>query len=73
MAARMAIHQAKSSHAFFVGDFNQGRTEGERWLALAERAGDRTAAADELCPQPRWITGSPRALLARRPGRPPRR
>jgi class 3 adenylate cyclase/tetratricopeptide (TPR) repeat protein len=47
-AARMAIHQAKSSHAFFVGDFNQGRAEGERWLALAERAGDRTAAAAAL-------------------------
>jgi class 3 adenylate cyclase/tetratricopeptide (TPR) repeat protein len=47
-AARMAIHQAKSSHAFFVGDFNQGRAEGERWLALAERAGDRTAAASAL-------------------------
>ena len=47
-AARMAIHQAKSSHAFFVGDFNQGRTEGERWLALAERAGDRAAAAEAL-------------------------
>jgi class 3 adenylate cyclase/tetratricopeptide (TPR) repeat protein len=47
-AARMAIHEAKSSHAFFVGDFNQGRAEGERWLALAERAGDRTAAAAAL-------------------------
>ncbi len=47
-AARMAIHQAKSSHAFFVGDFNQGRAEGERWLALAEHAGDRTAAAAAL-------------------------
>ena len=47
-AARMAIHQAKSSHAFFVGDFNQGRAEGERWLALAERAGDRAAAAEAL-------------------------
>jgi class 3 adenylate cyclase/tetratricopeptide (TPR) repeat protein len=47
-AARMAIHQAKSTHAFFVGDFNQGRAEGERWLALAERAGDRTAAAAAL-------------------------
>jgi class 3 adenylate cyclase/tetratricopeptide (TPR) repeat protein len=47
-AARMAIHQAKSSHAFFVGDFNQGRAEGERWLALAEHAGDQTAAAAAL-------------------------
>jgi len=47
-AARMAIHQARSSHAFFLGDFNQGRAEGERWLALAERAGDRAAAASAL-------------------------
>ena len=47
-AARMAIHQARSSHAFFLGDFNQGRVEGERWLALAERAGDRAAAASAL-------------------------
>jgi len=47
-AARMAIHEAKSSHAFFVGDFNQGRAEGERWLALAEHAGDQIAAAAAL-------------------------
>jgi len=47
-AARMAIHQAKSSHAFFVGDFAQSRGEGEQWLALAERAGDRAAAASAL-------------------------
>jgi class 3 adenylate cyclase/tetratricopeptide (TPR) repeat protein len=47
-AARMAIHQAKSSHAFFVGDFTQGRAEGERWLALADRAGDGMAAASAL-------------------------
>ena len=47
-AARIAIHQAKSSHAFFVGDFAQGRAEGERWLALAERAGDREAVAAAL-------------------------
>jgi class 3 adenylate cyclase/tetratricopeptide (TPR) repeat protein len=46
--ARMAIHQAKSSHAFFVGDFSQGRAEGERWLALAEGTGDRAAAAAAL-------------------------
>ena len=47
-SARMAIHQAKSSHAFFVGDFNQSRVEGERWLALAEAVGDRPAAAAAL-------------------------
>ena len=34
-AARMAIHQAKSTHAFFVGDFNQGRAEGERPQSMA--------------------------------------
>jgi tetratricopeptide (TPR) repeat protein len=31
-----------------VGDFTQGRAEGERWLALADRAGDGMAAASAL-------------------------
>jgi tetratricopeptide (TPR) repeat protein len=46
--ARMAIHEARSSHAFFVGDFGGARAEGERWLALAEAASDRASAASAL-------------------------
>jgi class 3 adenylate cyclase/tetratricopeptide (TPR) repeat protein len=47
-ADRMAVHHAKSNHAFEVGEFGLARQEGERWLALAERVDDRVATAAAL-------------------------
>ncbi len=44
----MAIHEAKSNHYFALGDFQQSRVEGERFLDLARRAGDRVREATAL-------------------------
>jgi predicted ATPase len=48
LASRMAVHQAKANQAFAVGQFDLARAEGERWLAIAEGAGDRGAVAAAL-------------------------
>ena len=44
----MAIHEAKSNHYFALGHFQESRVEGERFLDLARRAGDRVAEATAL-------------------------
>ena len=37
----MAIHQARANLYFILSDFERSRAEGERFLALAQRVGDR--------------------------------
>jgi tetratricopeptide (TPR) repeat protein len=44
----MAIHRAKADLYFVLSDFKRARTEGERLLALARRAGDRETEARAL-------------------------
>ena len=48
VSGRMAVHRAKTNQAFAVGLYDLARAEGERWLALAEQAGDREAVAAAL-------------------------
>jgi tetratricopeptide (TPR) repeat protein len=44
----MAIHQAKADLFSVLSEFENSRTEGERFLGLARRAGDRVSEAEAL-------------------------
>jgi class 3 adenylate cyclase/tetratricopeptide (TPR) repeat protein len=50
-ARRAALHRSRSQQHFVLGEFDEARREGERQLALARDAGDRTTEASALA----WI------------------